>query len=245
MAKSRKKRDVLKDAYKWILARGTGEDKTEWPAMEEGVPQWYGPKGSGLRLSTAAGYMREAEGQLPRTPNYKLKRNSPQPDFGPGGPRAFSSSAGFIEIPDEKDEGGGYYSKPQYLEQVIDHEVAHNADMVDPRNLPKKGQGHSIDRFRPLEKAAYRASELEPQYNPGTDIGSGGLNEYPDKYAKLADYVMKYYVGTNPQDLTRSVKPVSPKHVALELSRQKRNFSDTGSKVHRRTDAGPAQASLS
>lgn len=243
MAKNRgdrKKR--LKDAYAKIL-RSSGENQSavERPEMEDGIPQWYGPTGSSLRASTAAGYMREAESQFPATPKYGLRFNMIDNKTGKPAERAFSSSAGLINLPDIDNEGGGYFSKPQYLENVIDHEVAHNVDYT--KNRPKVP--HSKETFRPLEQAAMRASQLGPEYNPGDAVGIDQINEYPDRYKKLSDYVMKYYVGQRPDDLTRSVQAVEPKYTAKAVARQRKNFSSAQGKTHRRTDSGPAQPSLS
>ncbi len=219
------KKAALKNAYKNILSKAGPDDgaKVTWPEMAEGAPQWYGNEGASLRHSTAAGLMREAESKLKHTPNYKLQFNVKDPTGNPS-PVAFSSSAGLVNLPtgdNYKDIGEGYFSKPQYLASVIAHEVAHNSDRL--RNSPTVP--HNIETFRPLEKAASKAAGLEPQYNPGTDVGIGGANEYADRYKSLGQYDPHYYIGQNPQDLTRSPKLTKKEALGLALAAQRANFA--------------------
>lgn len=183
--------------------------------MDQGPTQWYGPENQALRQASAAGYLHEAQSKLPFYPNFDLRVNDPSQEKGDN-PRAFSNSSGFINIPDIGNQGGGYFSKPQYLAEVVAHEAAHNSDW---RNKPKVP--HSIETFRPLEAAASKAAGIEPQYNPGTDTGVGGINEYADSYKDLKTWVPHFYLSANQMNPSKQVYPVSLKNLAKALANKK------------------------
>lgn len=218
---SKAKKTALRDALKRVLSSGTDQSKVTWPAMEPGSDQWYDPANTALRKSSAAGYQRDAEAQFPRSPNYGMTFDNPT---GSGHDRAFSAGngrQGRINVPNP-DDMGGYFSKPQYLASIISHEVAHNVDSM--KNSPIKIP-HSVETFRPLESQAYRSVNMLPQYNPGTDVGLNGVNEYPDAYKSLGDYLPHYFVGANPQNLTKSPVRTDPKKLVKALAAQRANFN--------------------
>lgn len=219
---SKAKKSALSNALKRVLSQGTNQDKVVWPEMAPGSDEWYDPKNTALRKSSAAGYQRDAESQFPRTPNYQTTFDNPLGPDGKPFDRAYSSSenGGVVNIPNPNNLEG-YFSKPQYLASVIAHEVAHNVDRV--QNAPLIA--HSKATFRPLEAQSYKSVNLQPQYNPGNDIGAGGINEYPDAYKSLGDYLQHYFVGTNPQNLTKAVKRTDPSQLVRALAAQKANFS--------------------
>lgn len=215
---------ALKNALKQVFSSGTDQSKVMWPEMEAGADQWYDPRNTALRKSSAAGYMREAEQQFPRTPNYGLTFDNPLGADGKPFDRAFSAGNGQIgrvNVPNPNSLEG-YFSKPQYLASVLSHEVAHNVDSM--KNSPV-AVPHSKETFRPLEEQAYKSVNIQPQYNPGNDVGKGGVNEYPDAYKKIGDYIQHYFVGANPQNLTKSPVRTDPKNLTKALAAQKANFS--------------------
>lgn len=205
------KKAILKEAYaKLLRSPASDQSKVTWPDMKEGAPLWYDPEQSNLRKATASGYMHEAENAVPNgVKNYQLKFDVKDP-AGKLSDRAFSSSEGFVNMPTAIE---GYMSKPQYLATILAHEVAHNNDFK--RNRPDIA--HSIETFRPLEKASNRAAYIEPEYDPGTDVGLGGVNEYADRYKSLGDFPEHYYLSANQMDPTKQVFPVSAKGLAKEI----------------------------
>lgn len=233
------KNAALAAAYKRVLATGSGSDKVEWPEMEAGVDSWYSPDAGAGRRATAEALMRDAEAQIPGgAPDYRLVFDHPdQESFGPGGPRAFSSSAGLVNMPSDIE---GYMSKPQYLASVLAHEVAHNADWV--KNKPKVG--HNKETFRPLEKAASRAAMIEPEYFPGDDVGIGGVNEYPDIMKSLGPYKQKYFVSNDVQDQTRGLQQVDPMEFLSNIIRKRKDFASSVGKTHRGVSNRETRASL-
>ena len=239
------KKKTLDAAYKRILRANNSDSKVIWPELEEGPEQWYNPATASMRRATASGLMREAEKMVPGgAPNYKLKFD--QPDYGkpmledgtyPKADFAYSSSAGLVNMPSDIE---GYMSKPQYLSAVLAHEVAHNKDWV--QNKP--AIGHNKETYRPLEKAASRAAMLEPRYNPGDDVGPGGMNEYADEYKSLGPFKPKYWISSDVQDQTRGIRPIDVASLLSEVVAQRKNFQAAGGKTHRGVSNRPARASL-
>lgn len=226
IGKDKKKNDkkkVLSAAYKKVLAdpAASAEKKTIWPEMKEGVDLWYDKDQENLRRATAAGLMRAAEREIDAPLDYELTFDDPRQEMFGGGARAFSAGGErLVNVPSALE---GYMSKPQYLSSVLSHEVAHNKDYE--KNHPT--QGHSIETFRPLEKAAYRASMLEPSYLPGDDIGPGGMNEYPDEYKSLGPWKDQYFLSGDQMNATRNVFPVNAKDLAREII-NRRNIARSG-----------------
>lgn len=215
------KKDVLDKAYKKVLSSGTDQSKVTWPGMEPGAPLWYDEDQQNLRSATAAGMMHQAEDAVPNgVKNYNLEVGPGDKYPGPMAGRAFSSSEGKVFVPGELE---GYFSKPQYLATVLAHEVAHNNDWR--RNHPTIG--HSIETFRPLEKQTNASAQIEPQYDPGTDVGLGGANEYADRYASLGPYNPQYFLSANQMDPTKQIFPVDAKALAKEII-NRRNIARSG-----------------
>lgn len=203
------------------LRPARASDPAKWADLTPHTDQDLWNEARDIRRATTAGLMREAERNTPGAPlDYKLVFDHPrQNDFG-GGPRAFSSSEGLVNMPDDP---RGYMSNPQYLAAILAHEVAHNADWR--RNKPKVG--HNKETFRPLERAASRSAALEPFYNEGDDVGLGGVNEYPDEYRGLGKYTPQYFMSANEMDPTQQVFPVDAKRLAYEII-NRRNITRGG-----------------
>lgn len=223
-AQARTKNPFEKAVLRPYMHAAEGDPGDKDPRYEPAPPIWYGPEGQSIRRSTAGGLMREVERMFPRSPNYKLKINDPSQYMWGEEPRAFSSSAGIVNIPDIGDKGEGFFREPRYLHQVLAHEVAHNVDwMENPEEVKKSA--HSKEFFRPKEKHASKSALLEPIYDPGDDVGLGGAQEYPARYESLGPYKQKYFIGLNPQDLSIATKQVPAELLARKLLEQRKGFA--------------------
>lgn len=230
------KKKVLDAAYKRVLrSPSSDQSKVTWPDMPSGADPWYDPKLEHLRRASASGYMREAEQSLGDTPNFKLLFDQLDSKTGKVGERAWSSSAGEVNMPTDL---GGYMSKPQYLATVLAHEVAHNKDWV--KNRP--AIGHNKETFRPYERDAARAAQIEPQYDPGDDVT--GVNEYPDRYMPIGKWNDRYYMSNRVDDPTRSIFPVTTKDLERALVQRRKNVTSASNKSGLLPGVGRAQASL-